>query len=208
MSKWKLQIRNKIEDSNIEEPVKGLCNSSDGVICSLARQVGHTALAPHYLAHAAEVAGLLVNTRAVLQNPTGIENRFGRSSPHLSLDLADSRSSTLKTKLLPRPSPRPTFDLPSTDDPKHGRTTPKSNLTSLPSAHDRLQFSPDHDHLLHLHRNHRYPRLLPPQQIGSSLMRSSRLLNKRSLLLQTFRLLRNPLLPPLLPNQAVRGVEL
>lgn len=39
MSKWKLQIRNKIEDSNIEGPVKGLCDSSDSLIGSLAKQV-------------------------------------------------------------------------------------------------------------------------------------------------------------------------
>jgi len=40
MSKWKLQIRNKIEDSNIEESVKGLCDSRDQIISGLANQVG------------------------------------------------------------------------------------------------------------------------------------------------------------------------
>ena len=41
MIKWKLQIRNKIEDSNIEEPVKLLCDSPDDIIGGLAKQVCH-----------------------------------------------------------------------------------------------------------------------------------------------------------------------
>ncbi|KIR51964.1 histone-lysine N-methyltransferase, H3 lysine-36 specific [Cryptococcus gattii Ru294] len=39
MNKWKLQIRNKIEDSNIEEPVKVLGRSEDETICGLAKQL-------------------------------------------------------------------------------------------------------------------------------------------------------------------------
>lgn len=39
MNKWKLQIRNKIEDSNIEEPVKMLGQSEDETICGLAKQL-------------------------------------------------------------------------------------------------------------------------------------------------------------------------
>ena len=39
MNKWKLQIRNKIEDSNIEEPVKALTNSDDRSIRSIAKEV-------------------------------------------------------------------------------------------------------------------------------------------------------------------------
>ncbi|WWC91926.1 uncharacterized protein L201_006878 [Kwoniella dendrophila CBS 6074] len=39
MSKWKLQIRNKIEDSNIEEPIKRLQESDDEEISKLAKQL-------------------------------------------------------------------------------------------------------------------------------------------------------------------------
>lgn len=39
MNKWKLQIRNKIEDSKIEEPVKALSQSGDEKICGLAKQL-------------------------------------------------------------------------------------------------------------------------------------------------------------------------
>ncbi|WVW86390.1 hypothetical protein I302_108436 [Kwoniella bestiolae CBS 10118] len=39
MSKWKLQIRNKIEDSNIEEPVKKLQDSQDEEVSNLAKQL-------------------------------------------------------------------------------------------------------------------------------------------------------------------------
>ncbi|OCF61564.1 histone-lysine N-methyltransferase, H3 lysine-36 specific [Kwoniella mangroviensis CBS 10435] len=39
MSKWKLQIRNKIEDSNIEEPIRKLQDSQDEEISKLAKQL-------------------------------------------------------------------------------------------------------------------------------------------------------------------------
>ncbi|OXM77986.1 histone-lysine N-methyltransferase, H3 lysine-36 specific [Cryptococcus neoformans Bt63] len=39
MNKWKLQIRNKIEDSKIEEPVKVLSQSEHEKICELAKQL-------------------------------------------------------------------------------------------------------------------------------------------------------------------------
>ncbi|OCF43734.1 histone-lysine N-methyltransferase, H3 lysine-36 specific [Kwoniella heveanensis CBS 569] len=39
MSKWKLQIRNKIEDSNVEQPVKELQDSPDSEISNLAKQL-------------------------------------------------------------------------------------------------------------------------------------------------------------------------
>ena len=45
MSKWKLQIRNKIEDSNIEEPVKALCADGDVRISALAKDVRRGLLA-------------------------------------------------------------------------------------------------------------------------------------------------------------------
>ncbi|WVN89997.1 histone-lysine N-methyltransferase, H3 lysine-36 specific [Cryptococcus depauperatus CBS 7841] len=39
MNKWKLQIRNKIEDSKIEEPVKELARSKDETLSTLAKQL-------------------------------------------------------------------------------------------------------------------------------------------------------------------------
>lgn len=39
MSKWKLQIRNKIEDSGIEEPVKVLADGEDDQLKTLARDL-------------------------------------------------------------------------------------------------------------------------------------------------------------------------
>jgi histone-lysine N-methyltransferase SETD2 len=39
MSKWKLQIRNKIEDSKVEEPVRTLVHTEDERIGALAEQL-------------------------------------------------------------------------------------------------------------------------------------------------------------------------
>jgi hypothetical protein len=39
MSKWKLQIRNKVEDSGIEEGIRALTISDDEPISALANQV-------------------------------------------------------------------------------------------------------------------------------------------------------------------------
>jgi hypothetical protein len=37
MAKWKLQVRNKVEDSGIEEPVKKLAESEDEQLRSIAQ---------------------------------------------------------------------------------------------------------------------------------------------------------------------------
>lgn len=37
MAKWKLQIRNKVEDSGIEEPVKAIAESGDEQLRSIAK---------------------------------------------------------------------------------------------------------------------------------------------------------------------------
>jgi histone-lysine N-methyltransferase SETD2 len=39
MSKWKLQIRNKIEDSKVEEPVRALADGEDETISQVAKQL-------------------------------------------------------------------------------------------------------------------------------------------------------------------------
>lgn len=39
MLKWKLQLRNKIEDSNIQEPVRQLQAGNDAELSELAQQV-------------------------------------------------------------------------------------------------------------------------------------------------------------------------
>ena len=39
MVKWPLQIRNKVEDSNIETPVRALQDSDDEAISSVAKQL-------------------------------------------------------------------------------------------------------------------------------------------------------------------------
>lgn len=39
MVQWKLQLRNKIEDSNIEEPVKELQAGDDAELSDLAQRV-------------------------------------------------------------------------------------------------------------------------------------------------------------------------
>lgn len=39
MERWKTQIRNKIEDSNVEEPVKLLADSGDQEISASAKRV-------------------------------------------------------------------------------------------------------------------------------------------------------------------------
>lgn len=39
MSKWKLQIRNKIEDSKVEEPVRALADGADEEISRVAKQL-------------------------------------------------------------------------------------------------------------------------------------------------------------------------
>lgn len=43
MTRWKLQLRNKIEDSNIEEPVKRLQGGIDAELSTLAQFVSHQA---------------------------------------------------------------------------------------------------------------------------------------------------------------------
>lgn len=44
MSKWKLQIKNKIEDANIEEPVRSLASHPEDEISGPAKQVSRNAL--------------------------------------------------------------------------------------------------------------------------------------------------------------------
>jgi hypothetical protein len=39
MKQWRLQIRNKIDDSNIEEPVRALKDSGDEEVKALAQEV-------------------------------------------------------------------------------------------------------------------------------------------------------------------------
>ena len=76
MSKWKLQIRNKIEDSCIEEPVKTLAQSQDETIGNLAKHVN--ALQNARTAADCIAAGILVDPGIVLPDTPCVEDRLGK----------------------------------------------------------------------------------------------------------------------------------
>ncbi|KAL0247073.1 histone-lysine N-methyltransferase, H3 lysine-36 specific [Cryptococcus tetragattii IND107] len=116
MNKWKLQIRNKIEDSNIEEPVKMLGQSEDETICGLAKQLieyWSTLELSYKIPRVSKIASLDADDEAGTQTiaeanivsaarrPDAWEN-----TQEIQIDIAPVRPRTLPVSR-PRPPPPP-----------------------------------------------------------------------------------------------------
>jgi hypothetical protein len=76
MTRWKLQLRNKIEDSNIEEPVKRLQAGSDAELSTLAQSVSHQGYRYDLIKADYVASGSVGHSGAFLQDRPGIEDRL------------------------------------------------------------------------------------------------------------------------------------
>ncbi|KIR31664.1 histone-lysine N-methyltransferase, H3 lysine-36 specific [Cryptococcus deuterogattii MMRL2647] len=116
MNKWKLQIRNKIEDSNIEEPVKMLGQSEDETICGLAKQLieyWSTLELSYKIPRVSKIASLDADDEAGTQtiaeaNVVSAARRpdAWENTQEIKIDIAPVRPRTLPVSR-PRPPPPP-----------------------------------------------------------------------------------------------------
>ncbi|WVO21645.1 histone-lysine N-methyltransferase, H3 lysine-36 specific [Cryptococcus decagattii] len=116
MNKWKLQIRNKIEDSNIEEPVKMLGQSEDETICGLAKQLieyWSTLELSYKIPRVSKIASLDADDEAGTQtiaeaNVVSAARRpdAWENTQEIQIDIAPVRPRTLPVSR-PRPPPPP-----------------------------------------------------------------------------------------------------
>ncbi|WWD19848.1 hypothetical protein CI109_104315 [Kwoniella shandongensis] len=136
MKKWKLQNRNKVEDSNVEEPVKALCETSDEEISRLAKGLidywGGLELS-YKIPRVHKISNLDADDEA---GTTTIAEEDSRSAASRRPD-AWENTNQIQIEIAPvRPRPPPMFSRPRPPLPFH---TPKPTLTHSASSSDRLK---------------------------------------------------------------------
>ncbi|WVQ83668.1 hypothetical protein IAT38_005811 [Cryptococcus sp. DSM 104549] len=138
MTKWKLQIRNKIEDSNVEAPVKALCENENEVISGLAKQLieyWSTLELSYKIPRMSKITSLDAEDEA---GTTTIAEADIRSATAPRRPDAWENTAEIKLDIAPiRPRPAPTFSRPRPPAPSPSLNQRKPNLSHSAASADR-----------------------------------------------------------------------